>query len=88
NESKTKLDKLKASDFQICNYQNIQEDLFINEWDIIIIQIESLFCIGFIARPFVAILDEAIAIMHQMSSSINAQESENAICDILRSARH
>ncbi len=31
NESKTKLDELKASGFRICNYQNIQGDLSINE---------------------------------------------------------
>ncbi|CAG8819352.1 45312_t:CDS:2, partial [Gigaspora margarita] len=65
NESKTKLDKLKAS-----------------------VQVKSLFHIEFTARPFVAILDEANAIMRQMSSGTNAQESENAICDVLRSVRH
>ncbi len=88
NESKTKLDELKASGFRICNYQNIQGDLSINEWDIIIVQVESLFRIEFTARPFVAILDEANAIMRQMSSGTNARESENAIRDVLRSARH
>ena len=60
----------------------------INEWDIIIVQVESLFCIEFTARLFVAILDEANAIMRQMSSGTNARESENAIRDVLRSARH
>ncbi|POG58028.1 hypothetical protein GLOIN_2v1790944, partial [Rhizophagus irregularis DAOM 181602=DAOM 197198] len=81
-------DELKASGFRICNYQNIQGDLSINEWDIIIVQVESLFRIEFTARPFVAILDEANAIMRQMSSGTNARESENAIRDVLRSARH
>ncbi|CAG8808590.1 33143_t:CDS:2 [Gigaspora margarita] len=65
NESKTKLDKLKAS-----------------------VQVESLFRIEFTARPFVAILDEANAIMRQMSSGTNAREFENAIRNVLRSARH
>src|SRR6059058_5355802 len=88
NESKTKLNELKASGFRICNYQNIQGDLSINEWDIIIVQVESLFRIEFTARPFVAILDEANAIMRQMSSGTNARESENAIRDVLRSVRH
>src|SRR5437762_12564424 len=88
NESKAKLDLLKAFGFQICNYQNMQGDLSINEWDNIIVQVESLFCIEFTARPFVAILDEANAIMRQMSSGTNARESENAIRDVLRSARH
>ena len=32
NESKAKLDLLKASGFRICNYQNMQGDLSINEW--------------------------------------------------------
>ncbi len=35
-----------------------------------------------------AILDEANAIMCQMSSGTNARESENALRDVLRSARH
>ena len=35
-----------------------------------------------------AILDEANAIMHQISSGTNARESENAMCDILISVRH
>ena len=58
-----KLNKLKVFGFRICNYQNIQGDLSINEWDIIIVQVESLFRIEFTAHPFVAILDEANAIM-------------------------
>ncbi|GBB89817.1 hypothetical protein RclHR1_16630002 [Rhizophagus clarus] len=88
NKSKAKLDELEASGFLICNYQNKLGDLSINEWDIIIVQVKSLFRIEFTARPFVAILDEANAIMHQMSSSTNARESENAMHDILISARH
>ena len=66
----------------------MQGDLSINEWDIIIVQVESLFRVEFTARSFVAILDEANAIMRQMSSGINARESENAMRDVLRSARH
>src|SRR4051794_36889632 len=88
NESKAKLDDLKALGFRICNYQNMQGDLPINEWDIIIVQVESLFCVEFTARSFVAIFDEANAIMHQMSSGTNARKSENAMHDVLRSARH
>ncbi|CAG8461670.1 25914_t:CDS:2 [Gigaspora margarita] len=88
NESKSKLDELKASGFRICNYQNMQGDLSINEWDIIIVQVESLFRVKFTARLFVAILNEANAIMCQMSSGTNARKSENAMCDVLRSARH
>ena len=66
----------------------MQEDLSINEWNIIIVQVKSLFRVKFTARSFVAILDEANAIMRQMSSGTNARESENALRDVLRSARH
>ena len=66
----------------------MQGDLSINEWDIIIVQVESLFRVEFTARPFMAILDEANAIMRQMSSGTNARESKNALRDVLRSARH
>ncbi|PKC51929.1 hypothetical protein RhiirA1_482650 [Rhizophagus irregularis] len=66
----------------------MQGDLSINEWDIIIVQVESLFRVKFTARPFVAILDETNVIMRQMSSGTNAHESENAMCDVLRSVRH
>src|SRR3954471_13560191 len=66
----------------------MQGDLSINEWDIIIVQVESLFRVEFTARSFVAILDEVNAIMRQMSSGTNARESENAMCDVLRSARY
>jgi hypothetical protein len=83
-----KLDDLKVLGFQICNYQNTLGNLSINKWDIIIIQVESFFHIEFSARPFVAIFDEANAIMCQISSSTNARESENAMRDVLRSVRH
>src|ERR1044072_7097248 len=66
----------------------MQGDLFINEWDIIIVQVESLFRVEFTARLFVAILDEANAIMRQMSSGTNARKSENAMHDVLRSVKH
>ncbi|PKC54224.1 hypothetical protein RhiirA1_477731, partial [Rhizophagus irregularis] len=88
NESKAKLDDLKALGLRICNYQNTLEDLSIDKWDIIIVQVESLFRIEFTTRPFVAILDEANAIMRQISSSTNARKSENAMRNVLRSARH
>ncbi len=66
----------------------MQGDLSINEWDIIIVQVKSFFHIKFIAHPFVAILNKSNAIMHQMSNGTNARESENAMRDVLRSARH
>ncbi|CAG8805041.1 6671_t:CDS:2, partial [Gigaspora margarita] len=70
------------------SYRKSLRDLSINKWDIIIVQIESLFHVKFTARPFVAILDEANAIMHQISSGTNARESENAMRNVLRSVRH
>ena len=42
----------------------MQEDLSINEWDIIIVQVESLFHIEFSTHPFVTIFNEANTIMH------------------------
>src|SRR6266540_2820759 len=88
NESKAKLNDLKALGFRICNYQNTLGDLSINKWDIIIVQVESLFCIEFTAYPFVAIFDKANAIMRQISSDTNARKSENVMRDVLRSVRH
>ncbi|GBB89568.1 hypothetical protein RclHR1_01630006 [Rhizophagus clarus] len=40
------------------------------------------------ACPLVAILDETNAILHQMSNGTNAQESENAMHNILKTAQH
>ncbi|UZN99513.1 uncharacterized protein OCT59_000782 [Rhizophagus irregularis] len=51
-------------------------------------KVESLFRVKFTDRSFVAILDEANAIMRQMSSGTNARESKNAMRDVLRFARH
>ncbi|CAG8831635.1 748_t:CDS:2, partial [Gigaspora margarita] len=56
--------------------------------DIIIVQVESLSCIEFSAHLIVAILDEINAIQHQMNSGSNAQKSENAMHNVLRSAQH
>jgi len=50
----------------------MQEDLSINEWDIIIVQVENLFHVKFTAYPFIAILNEANAIICQMFSGTNA----------------
>jgi hypothetical protein len=54
-----KLDDLKVLGFQICNYQNILGNLSIDKWNIIIIQVESLFYIEFSAHLFVAIFKVA-----------------------------
>ncbi|CAI2194502.1 20321_t:CDS:2, partial [Funneliformis geosporum] len=71
----------------ICNYQD-EQNLSVDKWDIIIVQVESLSRIEFSARPLVAILDETNAILRQMNSGANARESENAMRDILRTAQH
>ncbi|GES92074.1 hypothetical protein GLOIN_2v1776159 [Rhizophagus clarus] len=82
----------QAKSYEACPICDIRhekdQELSINEWDIIIVQVESLFRIEFTARSFVAILDESNAIMRQMSSGTNAQESESAMRDVLRSARY
>ncbi|RHZ58336.1 hypothetical protein Glove_374g55 [Diversispora epigaea] len=38
-KSLTMIDELKISGFRICNYQNMQGELSINEWDIIIVNV-------------------------------------------------
>lgn len=48
----------------------------------------SLSRIEFLARPIVAILDEANAIHRQMSSGVNARESESVMHDVLKTAQH
>ncbi|CAG8459218.1 6177_t:CDS:2, partial [Gigaspora rosea] len=87
NESMGKINDLKLSGLRICNYQD-EQSLSIDKWDIIIVQVESLSRIEFSARPIVAILDEVNAIQRQMNSGSNARESENAMCDVLKSAQH
>ncbi|CAI2190349.1 6862_t:CDS:1, partial [Funneliformis geosporum] len=85
NESQGKINDIKSSGFRICNYQD-EPNLFVDKWDIIIVQVESLSHIKFSAHSLVAILDENNAILHQMNSGANIQESENAMRDILRTA--
>ncbi len=87
NESLGKINDLKLARLRICNYQD-EQNLSVDKWDIIIVQVESLSCIEFSARPIVAILDETNAILRQMNSGANARESENAMRDLLRMAQH
>ncbi|CAI2187811.1 17946_t:CDS:2, partial [Funneliformis geosporum] len=65
-----------------------EQNLSVDKWDIIIVQVESFSRIKFSARPIIAILDETNAILRQMNSGTNVQESENAMRDILRTAQH
>ena len=71
NESQGKINDLKLSRLRICNYQE-EQNLSVDKWDIIIVQVESLSRIEFSARPIVAILDETNAINRQTSSGANA----------------
>ncbi|CAI2200011.1 19190_t:CDS:1, partial [Funneliformis geosporum] len=87
NESLGKINDLKLAGLRICNYQD-EQNLSVDKWDIIIVQVESLSRIEFSARQLVAILDETNAILRQMNSGANARESENAMRDILRTAQH
>ncbi|CAI2193502.1 5942_t:CDS:2, partial [Funneliformis geosporum] len=68
NESQGKINDFKLSGLRICNYQD-KQNLFIDKWDIIIVQVESLSRIEFLSHSIVAILDEINAINHQMSSA-------------------
>ncbi|PKC04868.1 hypothetical protein RhiirA5_486904 [Rhizophagus irregularis] len=87
NESLGKINDLKLAELRICNYQD-EWNLSVDKWDIIIVQVESLSRIEFLARPIVAILDEANAIHRQMSSGVNARESESVMHDVLKTAQH
>ncbi|PKK63189.1 hypothetical protein RhiirC2_789265 [Rhizophagus irregularis] len=77
------LHSLARIGLRICNYQD-EQNLSVDKWDIIIVQVESLSRIEFSARLIVAILDEANAIHCQMSSGVNAQESETYHEDDIR----
>ncbi|CAG8518535.1 8798_t:CDS:2, partial [Diversispora eburnea] len=87
NESQGKINELKLLGLKICNYQD-EQNLSVDKWDVIIVQVESLSHIEFSSCLIIAVLDEVNAIQHQMNSGSNARESENAMCDVLRSAQH
>ncbi|CAG8842373.1 35296_t:CDS:2, partial [Gigaspora margarita] len=89
NESEAKLKELEKFDFKIGQYQNIVADLKTREWDLIIVQVESILRLDFQGgRSCIAILDEANATMRQMSSGVHARESSNAMRDLLNVATH
>ncbi|RHZ58303.1 hypothetical protein Glove_374g48 [Diversispora epigaea] len=49
---------LEISGFRICNYQDMQGELSINEWDIIIVEVKSLFqCNAFIVVKNIQVID-------------------------------
>ncbi|CAG8509003.1 1017_t:CDS:2, partial [Cetraspora pellucida] len=89
NESEAKLKELEKFNFRVGQYQNIVADLKMHEWDLIIVQIESILRLGFQeGRSCIAILDEANATMCQMASGVYARESANAMHDLLNVATH
>src|SRR6185369_1016925 len=89
NESEAKLKELEKFDFKVGQYQNIVADLKTCEWDLIIVQVESILRLDFQeGRSCIAILDEANATMHQMASGVHARESANAMRDLLNVATH
>jgi len=89
NETKAKVEILQNSGLRICHYQENEGDLAIRDWDVIIVQVESIHRLNFYGRrSYVVILDENNAIMRQMSSGVHARESENAMRDLLKSAVH
>src|SRR6185369_9785806 len=89
NESEAKLKELEKFDFKVGQYQNIVADLMTREWDLIIVQVESILRLDFQGgRSCIAILDEANATMRQMASGVHARESFNAMRDLLNVATH
>ncbi|CAG8821937.1 42975_t:CDS:2, partial [Gigaspora margarita] len=89
NETKGKVEILQNSGLRVCYYQENGSDLAIHGWDVIIVQVESTHHLSlYKGHSYVVILDEANAIMHQMSSGIHAQESENTMQDLLKLAVH
>src|SRR5438128_9967628 len=82
NETKAKVDILQSAGLHVCNYQEVEGDLAICDWDVIIVQVESTHRLSLYGgRSYIVILDEVNAIMHQMNSRIHARESENAMQD-------
>ena len=80
NETKAKIEILQNLKLCVCQYQEVEGSLAISNWDVIIIQVESTYCIELYERhPYVVILDEVNVVIHQMSSGIHARESENAM---------
>ena len=72
NETKAKVEILQNSGLRIyiCHYQENEGDLAIRDWDVIIVQVESIHRLNFYGRrSYVVILDENNAIMRQMSSA-------------------
>ncbi|KAF0401386.1 hypothetical protein F8M41_009443 [Gigaspora margarita] len=64
-------------DKPIEQYQNIVANIKTREWDLIIVQVKSIFCLDFQeGRSCIAILNEVNATMHQMASK-NAQVIDN-----------
>ncbi|CAG8657975.1 10099_t:CDS:1, partial [Diversispora eburnea] len=57
NESQGKINELKSSELKICNYQD-EQNLSVDKWDVIIVQVESLSRIEFSSRLIIAVLDE------------------------------
>ncbi|CAG8828016.1 9962_t:CDS:2 [Gigaspora margarita] len=89
NKSEAKLKELKKFDFKVGQYQNIVADLKIREWDLIIVQVESILRLDFQGGCFcIAILNEANTTMRQMASGVHARESSNAMHDLLNVATH
>ncbi|CAG8827502.1 29094_t:CDS:2, partial [Gigaspora margarita] len=89
NESEAKLKELEKFDFKVGQYQNIVADLKTREWDLIIVQVESILRLDFQGGcSCIAILDKANTTMRQMASRVHARESSNSMRDLLNIATH
>ncbi|CAG8827732.1 32261_t:CDS:2, partial [Gigaspora margarita] len=63
---------------KICNYQD-EQNLFVDKWDVIIVQVESLSRIEFSSHLIIAILDKVNTIQPQHVLAINAFANESTV---------
>ena len=64
NETKGKVDILQNAGLHVCNYQEVEGDLAICDWDVIIVQAESTHRLSLYGgHSYVVILDKVNAIM-------------------------
>ncbi|CAG8808505.1 3902_t:CDS:2, partial [Gigaspora margarita] len=89
NKSEAKLKELKKFDFKVKQYQNIVANLKICEWNLIIVQVEGIFCLDFQeSHSCIAILDKVNATMHQLASGVHAQKFFNTMRNLLNIATY
>ncbi|PKC68112.1 hypothetical protein RhiirA1_457640 [Rhizophagus irregularis] len=77
NETKAKIEILQNLGLHVCQYQKVEGSLAISDWNVIIIQIESIHHIELHGRrSYVVILDEDNVVIRQMSSGEKKENPE------------